>query len=1105
MGKTTRRFVSFSLVMALLLYPLSLLAQGISANFSSTPLATAIKTVCDKAGYKASFSGDGMSDISVTCTLNESSVESAMDKILAGKPYTYRVAGKQVIVSRKAPQTQSKQQSASQIIKGKVVDEKGEELPGANVVLKGGSYQGTSTDVNGNFSLGLGKGTNYTLIISYLGYVERVVNIKASDRDVVDLKSIKLTPDDNKLDDVIVNGMFSRKTNTYTGAVVTIKGDELKGIGNTNILGTLKNVDPSFQLVENLQAGSNPNNMPNYQMRGQTGFSEVASEYKNNPNQPLFILDGFETTIEKIVDLNMDQIESVTLLKDATAKAMYGAKAANGVIVVETVKPEQGRLRITYNGSLDMELPVLSSYNLANAAEKLEIERRAGFYDSQSFTGQLSLNDQYYKKYRAIENGASTDWLAQPVRTGVGHKHALFFEGGDNALLYGVDLMYNNVEGAMKGSDRNTLSGGVTLTYRIKNFNFRNRLTIDYNKSHESPYGDFSQFALMNPYNRIYDADGMLNRMYTGLVTEYNPIANGLTDTNYESSYTTITENFYAEWNVLERLKLIARFGFTNTAKNNDEYLPADHTTFVSYTGDDLYKKGRYSILNRKQNSLSGDVGANYSVDFGKNQLFLNGQMSWNRSTYDYYTISAEGLPNSKLNHITQAVQYYGTKPTGSEGITQDMGFVASANYSFDERYLFDANYRLTGSSDFGADNRWGHFWSAGIGWNLHREAFMEGTENWLSRFKVRLSTGYTGSQGFNSYDAVSTILYNTSLVYNGQLGAFVNSLANRALAWQKKYDNNLGVDFAFFKNAISGRFELYESTTKGTITTVTTPPSMGFNSYIANLGEVKNTGWELYLSGRVWQQKSTGSYVNLYANFASNKNKLVKISNSLKSVNDANDKRYDNDASLTALPTRYEEGSSINTIWAVKSLGIDPQTGKEVFVKKNGTQTYDWSAADLVDCGTELPAINGNFGLNAEYKGIGLSLGFIWQTGGQIYNTTLLGKVENADVRYNVDSRVLEDRWTTPGQVALYKSASDNSKTQPTSRFVQDYTLFQMSNCNIYYDFKHCAFMKHCFLDKLKATFYMTDLFTWSNVKIERGTSYPYAKTFNFSIQAIF
>lgn len=1106
MGKTSKSLVTLWVALLLLLYPLSLLAQGVSANFSSTPLSTAIKTVCDKAGYKVSFSGEGMSQYTVTCSLNGSTVQEAMDKVLAGKPYTYRIDGNQIVVSKKVPQASSQQKNEGQIVKGKVVDEKGEALIGANVVLKGGAYKGVATDTNGNFSLGLGKNHAYTLAITYIGYQEHMVNIKASDRDVVDLKNITLLPEENAIDDVVVNGMFSRKTNTYTGSVTTVKGEELKAVGNYNVLTSLKNMDPSFQLVEDLSAGSNPNNTPNYQLRGQNGFTEVASEYQENPNQPLFILDGFETTITKIMDLNMDQVESVTLLKDATAKAIYGSKAANGVVVIETIKPEKGRMRITYNGSVDLETPVLGSYNLTNATEKLEIERLAGFYNSSSVLSQISLDQQYAEKYANILGGASTDWLSIPVRTGVGQKHTLYLEGGDEALQYGADLMYNNVAGAMKGSDRNTFSGGITLSYRIKNLNFRNKLSIDYNDSHDSPYGSFSTFAEMNPYERIYAADGSLNTSYTGLgLTMYNPVVNGTVATNYETKYTTITENLYAEWNVLPALKLLARFGLASTNKEQDTYLPSGHTSFYSYTGDDLYRKGRYSVLTRKQNSISGDLGANYSIEFGKNLFFFNAQMNWSRQTYDYYTVTVEGLPNENLDHITQGVQYYGTKPTGSEGITQDMGFVGSVNYSYDERYLVDLNYRLTGSSDFGRDNRWGHFWSTGIGWNVHREKFMEWSELWLSQLKLRASIGYTGSQGFNSYDAVSTILYNTSSIYNGQLGAYVNSLANDDLRWQKVMDKNFGVDFALFKNRINGRFELYQSDTEGTITTITTPPSMGFTSYVANLGKVQNRGWELYLNGRIWQEKSTGSYLNLYARFASNKNKLKEISNSLKSINDMTDSEYDSDASNTSVPVRYEEGSSLTTIWAVKSLGIDPQTGKEVFLKKDGTQTYDWSSADYVDCGDTQPGISGTFGLNAEYRGFGVSVGFTWQTGGQIYNTTLLGKVENSNARKNVDARVLSDRWTTPGQLALYKAVSDDSYTQPTSRFVQDYSLMQLSNLNIYYDFKHCAFMKHCFLDKLKLTFYTSDLCTWSNVKIERGTDYPYAKTFSFAVQAIF
>lgn len=246
-------------------------------------------------------------------------------------------------------------------------------------------------------------------------------------------------------------------------------------------------------------------------------------------------------------------------------------------------------------------------------------------------------------------------------------------------------------------------------------------------------------------------------------------------------------------------------------------------------------------------------------------------------------------------------------------------------------------------------------------------------------------------------------------------------------------------------------------------------------------------------------------SYVTLYVSASGNENTLKKVSNSLKSMNDVTDKDYDEKSENTSVPVRYEEGASMSTIWVVKSLGIDPETGKEVFRKKDGSLTYDWDSRDYVDGGDTRPKVSGNFGINAEWHGIGLNAGFTWRLGGQIYNTTLLNKVENADVHKNVDRRVFTDRWNTPGQVARFKAISDDSSTQPTSRFVEDYNLLTFSSLNVYYDFRECGFVKNSFLQRMKATFYMNDIATISSVKTERGTSYPFARTFSFSLQVTF
>ena len=979
-------------------------------------------------------------------------------------------------------------------ITGLVVDQKGEILPGATVkaVQAPGvkTLIATSTDLDGKFKLNIPSEVTQ-IEVTFVGYKNQQVALKGK----TDFK-IVLTEDTQEMEEVVVTGMFTRKANSYTGSVTTIKGDELKTVGNGNVLSSLKNIDPSFLMVENLEVGSNPNAIPDFQMRGQTGFTEVASEYQENPNQPLFILDGFETTLTKIMDLDMNQVQSVTLLKDATAKAIYGSKAANGVVVVETIRPEKGKMKITYTGSLDIEAPDLSSYDLCNAEEKLRAEYLAGFYTSStgSATEQMNLDKRYTTVASAIAAGVDTYWLDKPLRVGVGQKHSLYLEGGDDYMLYGIDLSYNNVAGVMKGSNRNTLSGGITFSYKYKNLLFRNKFTIDDNKSNDSPYGSFSDYAYLNPYNRLHDEDGEMEDSWTGLVTEYNYLKNGLINTRFEDRYTTFTENFYAEYQALQNLRLTARFGLTKKNSGSED--------FVSYTGDNLYKRGSYSTYSRKDNNLSLDLGAAYSISKLRHTLFLNAQYSMSRAKYDYYTVAVQGLANDNMDHISMGVEYKNTKPTGSEGITRDMGFTGSLNYSFDDRYLLDVNYRLNGSSDFGTNNRWGHFYSFGLGWNLHKESFFSDIE-WIERIKFRASTGYTGSQGFNSYDAIATLNYYQS-AYQGELGSYLMGLANPDLAWQKKYDNNIGADLSFLQGAVNVRFDYYVSTTKGTITSVTTPPSIGFSSYMANLGEVENKGWEVYLNGRIWRDMPSRSYVNFYASAAANKNILKKISNSLKALNDSTDEEYDS-SSATSVPVRYEEGQSMSTIWVVKSLGIDPQTGKEVFVKKDGSLTYDWSSSDFIAGGDTRPKVSGNFGINMEYHGFGLNAGFTWRLGGQMYNTTLLDKVENADVHYNVDRRVFTGRWSEPGQVARFKSITDDSETKPTSRFVEDYNLLTFSSLNVYYDFRECRFMEKSFLQRMKATFYMNDIATISSVKTERGTSYPFARSFSFSLQVTF
>jgi hypothetical protein len=566
----------------------------------------------------------------------------------------------------------------------------------------------------------------------------------------------------------------------------------------------------------------------------------------------------------------------------------------------------------------------------------------------------------------------------------------------------------------------------------------------------------------------------------------------------FNTTYTNITNNFYAEWQVLDNLKLTGRFGLVRKTTTEDDFKPANHTDFASYT--DAFRKGSYYKMNGKYTDINADLGINYSLQFAeKHLLFFNGQLNMSNNTYSTAAMTAEGFANDNMNDITFAVQYEKNgKPTGTEGISRSCGALASINYSYDNRFLFDANYRLTGSSETGSNNRWGSFWSIGGGWNIHNEPWMKSAKDIVNQLKLRGSFGYTGSQGFSSYDAMPTFVYFSNDSYNGSIGSYVKGLANKNLKWQQKYDTDFGLDFAFLKNRITGRFDYYIANTKGMITNVTVPATTGFSTFVANLGETENKGYEFYLNARILENKR--DYLNVYASVAHNKNTLKKISNSLRAWND------NADANVSSTPAvKYYEGQSMNAIWAVKSLGIDPQNGKEIFVKKDGTTTYTYSTDDQVVCGDNQPKFNGNIGFNGEYKCFGFSVTGNYRWGGQYYNQTLVNKVENAALQYNVDRRVFTDRWQKAGDIALYKAITDKTITYPTSRFVEDYNLFTLSSVSIYYDFRNFAFVRNSFLDRLKVTAYANDLFVVSSVKTERGTSYPFARTFSLSIQATF
>ncbi len=1104
--RDNEKFFLAVLLCGLFFMPLGLFAQEkttVTISKKGVTLKEVIADLKEQTTYDF-FYDSGLSALNETFDIDvkDKEVQAVLDEILPPLGLEYAVQRNLIIIREKLTQSVDEPMT----IKGKVSDVRGSTMPGVTVLVKGTTI-GTSTNVDGRFELSLPRQDKVDLVFSFIGMESQELAYTGQEE-----LEVVMREDLVEMDEVVVTGMFDRRAESFTGSAVTVTQEQLRAVGNTNVIQSLRNLDPSFRIAENLEIGSNPNAMPEIQLRGQSGFPDLRGEYATNPNQPLFIVDGFEADLTKVIDMDMNRIASVTLLKDAAAKAIYGSKAANGVVVIETKRPEPGELRVTYTGTVSVNLPDMSSYELCNSAEKLQVELNAGLYDYIGYNGvvywenatqQYVYSERYNDLLKETLRGVDTDWKAQPLRNAVGHKHVVYLEGGDEAFQYGIDFSFNDVAGVMKGSDRKTFSGGLTFSYRYKNLLLRDNLEVVYNRGDNSPWGDFSEYTSMNPYFRPYDENGNLIKTYTLYEgsTETNPMWNAMIKTKDMSEYSQFTNNFYAEWRAFDGFKASARIGLTRTDDGAEVFLPATHTDFATYTTDELLdRRGSYTYTDGYSFQLSADINASYSKYFGNHLLMANAGWTLNDETTKSMTMIAEGFPNDRLDDIGYARSYAeDSAPTSTESTVRDIGVVAAVNYSYADRYLFDGSIRFSGSSQFGSENRWGKFWSLGLGWNLHHEKFMASAE-WLDQLKIRGSIGFTGSQNFNSYQSQDTWTYYKDNFYDGNVGAYLMGMSNDRLKWQRKKDTDVGLEFTAFDSRLNIRLDYYNSITDDLLTDVTIPSSTGFTSYKENLGKVQNQGFEFYVNARVWENREKNGYVNIYVNGTHNTNKIKEISNFFFFFYE------EQSETVTNKPiTRYEEGQSMSAIWAVPSRGIDPATGKDVFVKKNGRTTFEWNSDDLAVCGDTEAKLYGNFGFNFSYWGFIVNVGMMYELGGQIYNQTLVDKVENADLTMNVDRRIFSDRWTKPGDISRFKDIADNTTTQATERFVEDNDIWTLSTVNVSYDFDRFALIKKAGFDRLRLSFDMADVARASSVTIERGTSYPFARSFSFSLQAMF
>lgn len=1045
----------------------------------------------------------------VTLDVKDEKITGVLDECLKGSGLGYEFVDKVIVINRRMEAPQEKM-----LVEGTVKDKKGNVLPGVSVFVKGTTV-GVSTDVDGNFKMELPKMENVVLVFSFVGMKSHEVAYTGQK-----VLNVVLEEDVTEIDEVVVNGYFTKNKDSFTGNVVSVNSEELSKVSSNNLLSALQVFDPSFRLRENVDMGSNPNSLPDFRIRGNSGFGvEGISEatFRNDPNLPTFILDGYEVTVEKIFDLNIDRIENVTILKDASATAIYGSRAANGVVVVTTKAPEIGKLRVAYNLNMAINAPDLSDYDLMDAKEKLQAELDAGLYDTDDPSNSQLLRMDYAERLERIKRGVNTYWLSQPLHVAVGHKHSLYVEGGNENVRYGIDANYQANPGVMKKSLRDRFGIGFLLSYNLNNkLLFRNKLTVDKVKAKESPYGSFKDYARANPYEQIYDENGHLIKSFQPHVATTNRFLNPLYESTLNhknnTNYTEWTDNFDFDWFINDHFRLKARLAYSERTDQKQKFTDPESAIYNKQdyqSGEGILKRGEAYSFHEKSSNLDMNVVFSYNQQFGNHFLnaVLGGNMIESRFSNEAYSVI--GFPSGSMDYISFGKEFKNQTPEGSEGLSRLAGLFVNLNYTWNNIYLLDLSGRLDGSSKFGSEKRYAPFWSAGIGWNVHNESFFEGAKEIINHLKLSANMGATGKASFEAYEAQDVYEYYKGQWYAGGLGVIMNNMGNTNLQWEKTHTIDGNFEIQFLNGLISANMNYYVKTTKDLLADITLPPSAGFESYRENLGELENRGYEISLRSFVVRNKDL--VVNVFGSVSHNKNEIKKIANSLETYNKKVDDEQDNykpgwgQPIETAKPqVQFKEGQSTTAIYAVKSHGINPMNGKEVFEDLNGNLTYEWSAANKIVCGDTEPKVSGAFGANADWKGFNINLNFLYQCGGQVYNQTLVDRVEDANLNWNVDRRVLNGRWKKPGDHSFFKDIKNRDRTEVSSRFVQDENILQFKSLSLSYSFPTALIQKWS-LERLKLTFQMEDIFRISNVKRERGLDYPFARVFNVGLQVQF
>lgn len=1010
-----RQFKSIKLILLILLISPSLLAQ-MTITVKNQSVRQALKEIEKLSNYKFFYNNDLSSlDKKVSITAKDESIESVMNKLLADTDISYKLDNNNLIVlTLKA--TSSSQVSKDLRIKGTVVDETGQPVIGANIVVEG-TTNGTISDLDGNFMLDVPEKAD--LRVSYIGYLDQKVKVGTSTTLRIVLKE-----DTQTLDEVIVVGYGTMKKSDITGSVASVRLDDLKEGASTSVDQMLLGKSAGVNVV---QSSGEPGGGFSVNIRGASSINGGVS--------PLYVIDGVPIDNSRPVSqgsivgfsdnrsprnpmssINPADIESLEILKDASATAIYGSRGANGVILITTKSGKAEKMKVSYSGSVGIQSPS-NKLDLLSAADYKRVLN--DIIDAGGDSEANRVGDIAY-------GGIGTDWQDEVTRqNAITHEHQLSFSGGNSKTFYYTSFNYVNQEGIVKNTSFERLGARLNLKSDInEHLKIGMNVTGSYMKDHfvANGFGVNENAGVMyvaynfDPTLPVKDEEG--NYALSPILTLDNPVALQEGMISYSDTYRILASAF-AEYYITKDLFLRLNLGtdFMNESRKN----------FVS----SLTKQGKFnggigSNQNSEKSNYIVEGTANYSKTIQKHSFGALAGISYQRYVTSYLNNRAADFPNESLgaenlNLGSQETFRMQNSVTGNRLAS----YIGRVNYSFDDRYLATVTFRADGSSRFGKNNKFGYFPSAALAWRLSNESFLKEIDQ-ITSLKLRLGWGRTGNQEIGDYPAISTYQSAGSAIWDGKqvVGTGPAKIPNPDLKWETTDQINLGLDFGVFNNRINGGVDYFWKKTTDMLLQLPVPQSTGYNSILSNIGRIDNKGLEIFLNTVNIDTKDFKWESNL--TFTSMRNKVKDLGGIDEILVGAGYTHVEQVAiRKPGLPLNSYYGWEVAGVWQenddFSKMKEDYVPGDLKYVDQNKDGVIN--DADRVVLGNSFPDFQWSFGNTFTYKNFDLYVFFEGVQGVDMLNGNLIDSYFPINFRRNKFAEPYLNRWTPENPTNEYPS----------------------------------------------------------------------------------